>query len=119
MQQRMIFRLLGGAGLLLGWTESMAVAQGDGQLRATEPVVIAVDIQGVPETVSVHWPDVNVETRVPWPGPTEVHAGDMVTVYEVGKPVMVVGPMPDVLAPVTVKTPISVGVPVGDLVGRP
>jgi hypothetical protein len=79
-------------------------------------VTIQVEADGMPRDVSIHWCDVNVETRVPIMGQIfrEVKVGDMVTVFRYGSPMIQVGPMPGPLPPVTVKS-VAVGVPVGQL----
>jgi hypothetical protein len=120
MRQRLIVRLLDGVGALLGWTEIIAHAKGDGQLWTIAKVSLAVDEAGAPASVSTHWPDINVETRVAWPYEFRgrLQPGETVTLYEIDQPIMRVGPMPPELPPVTVKAAVRVNVPVGDLIGR-
>lgn len=119
MQTKLIVRVLDAAGDLLGWDELMAEARGDGRLWATAPSTVTIERQGVAATVSVHWADLNVEARTPFPTPQPVALGARVTVISPG-PVFVVGPQAGGLPPVTVRTSVSISPPTGDLaaVGR-
>lgn len=112
MRHKLVVRLLAADGRLLGWAEVAAVARGDGQLHAAEPVLIAPDEKGIATVLSVHWADVNVEARQALNPPTVLDR--MVTVFQAG-PIFRVGEMPTELPPVTVRTPAVVGVPVGAL----
>lgn len=114
MQTRLIIRLLAADGSLLGWTEISALARGDGRLWALEPVQLGVEQAGTPAQVSAHWVDVNVETRVTLTEHRQLSVGEVVTVSPAG-PILIVGPMPGALPPVTVRAPVKVAVPAGGM----
>jgi hypothetical protein len=116
MQTKMILRVIDAAGKLLGWAEFMAEARGDGRLWAPAPVSVAFEEQGTPAELSVHWVDVNVETRQQFQQTLEVFPGQSAIVLPAG-PVLVVGMPAGGLPPVTVKRSVSIGIPVGNLAG--
>lgn len=120
MKTKLIFRVLTIAGELLGWTEHMALAKGDGKLWTTSRVVVPIEAPGVAHELSMHWVDINIDSRIPLPPHTmlTVKVGDTLLPFEADVPAIVVGPMPAALPPVTVRTAVLVTVPVGDLVGR-
>lgn len=107
-------RVLDAANHLLGWTEVQAEARGDGKLWTTEPVTVLCDA-GHAEVLSIHWCDVNVETRVPFVA--DIGTPTIVRVYPAGTPVITVGEMPGPLPPVTVRS-TAVGIPVGQMGAR-
>ena len=99
---------------MLGWCEHYAKLSGDGYLRASSPVVLDVDESGDPTEVSVHWADVNVETRSPFP-PMRVSRTMKLVIFQVNAPMVHAGNPPERrLPPVTTKS-VSVDVPVGML----
>jgi hypothetical protein len=114
MTTKLVLRLLDRDNALLGWTEVAALAKGDGALWATGPVQIAIERDGIPTTLSVHWADVHVEQRrvVEWPMLT---IGTVVPIDCGGCPLFTVGLPPAYLAPVTVRGHVGVSVPVGGL----
>lgn len=114
MTTKLVCRLLSADGRLLGWESHYAAARGDGYLRSTLPVVVDVDEPGDAAVVSIHWADMNVETRVPMPA-TTVKQGDALTIFQPHFPMIQVGEVPAFLAPVTVKTHQEVAVPVGQM----
>ncbi len=113
MHTKLVLRLLDAFDRLLGWTEVRALAKGDGALWATHPVTIWIERDGFPSVLSIHWADVNVETRVPC-AHDALGVGSTLNLpaYDSG-PVLKVGEMPTRLAPVTVRATVAVGVPVG------
>jgi hypothetical protein len=109
----MVCRLLDAQGQLLGWVEHYARIRGDGCLRADGDVSILVECDGMAAVASLHWADVNAETRVPLD--VKVKAGDTLTIFRRGSVMVVVGRIPEGLPPVTVRNVVSVGIPVGML----
>ena len=106
---KLVIRLLDGNGDLLGWCEHQAAVKGDGCLRANRAVGLTVDVAGRPAWVSVHWADVNVETRVPYPLNAKwVGSGQTLLLYPGGSVLMECGSMPANLPPVTMKSPARV-----------
>lgn len=100
---------------MLGWCWHIAAMRGDGFLRSTLPVVLDVDEDGAPAILSVHWADMNVETRVPMPTMT-VTRGQSLRVFEAHAPMLSCGEPPAKrLPPITTKAAIDVSVPVGQL----
>jgi hypothetical protein len=116
MVTKLVIRLLDANGLLLGWKAVMALARGDGQLWAQEPVRVPIELSGWVTQVSTHWADVNVESRVALPEPIAVQAGKATVDLGIGV-LLVVGPMPGELPPVTVRDEIVVAPPIGSLAG--
>lgn len=113
MTTKVVVRVLDAAERLLGAAVHPAVVPGDGCLRASAPVVCGIAAAGQPATISVHWCDVNVETRVPLGGPG-VRAGELLEVFPSGAPLITVGPMPNALPPVVVGG-AAVAVPAGGM----
>lgn len=111
---KLVIRLLDAVGALMGWCEVQARVPGDGQLWAPGVIRIIPEVSGVPATLSTHWCDVNVETRVPWPSPDAVKAGVPITLCAGPQPLMKVGDPPVELPPVTVGRAV-VCVPTGGL----
>lgn len=109
---KFVLRVLDGDGVLLGWAELQAEARGDGRLWARGPTAVAVTTPGTPAALSLHWVDINVEVRRPWPH-APVSAGEILTLtWE--QPLLVVGEPAGGLPPVTVGTAV-VSMPVGAL----
>ena len=113
MRTRLHARLLGKDGELLGWCEVPVEARGDGKLWSATPTVLVAECDGWTSFLSLHWVDVNVEVRQSIPE-VRVTFGQPVTILTAG-PVFMVGPMPDALAPVTVRTPAMVAPPSGGI----
>lgn len=111
---KLVCRVLDREGLLLGWCAHEAILRGDGCLRASSPVSLTIDESGMPEVLSIHWTDVNVETRSPMPA-VPLGRGDSITVFATNA-VMIQAGAPPVqrLPPVTVRH-TAVAVPVGQL----
>lgn len=113
---KLVCRLLDADNKMLGWCWHIAAMRGDGCLRATIPVVMDVDEDGAPTTLSVHWADMNVETRVPMPKLT-VTRGQSLVIFQPHAAMLRAGEPPTQrLPPVTTKA-VSVAVPVGQLGG--
>ncbi len=114
MTTKVVVRLLTADQVLLGWTEVQALARGDGQLWCQAPVVVGIEAAGALAWLSVHWADVNVETRTVCDG-RAVAPGQIITVFPQAGPILLVGPMPGYLPPVTVHGPVSLAVPLGQI----
>lgn len=115
MTTKVVCRLLDARNQLLGWTEVQAVARGDGKLWSPGRVSIPVERAGDALSVSLHWADVNVETRVGMLA--TVTPGQLVTVYPKASPIITVGEMPGPLPAVTVRS-VAISLPVGQLGAR-
>jgi hypothetical protein len=112
---KLVCRLLDADERMLGWCWHIAAMRGDGCLRSTLPVVLDVDVDGEPAVLSVHWADMNVETRVPMPKLT-VKKGDTLTIFPAHAAMLRAGEPPTVrLPPVSTKSQVMVDVPVGKL----
>ncbi len=107
MTTRLILRVLAADGSLLAWAEVRAEARGDGHLHPVGIPQWNLESGGDPAILSVHWPDVHVEARMPCSGPI----GAMVI-----PPLRIGEPPTHALPPVTQRKSVSIGVPVG-LVG--
>jgi hypothetical protein len=116
---KMVVRVLDAEGVLLGWAEVMAEARGDGCLWPTsaDQVVVISELSGVPAALSIHWADVNIETRVPCRNTRRMALGELLPLQWPG-PMMQVGPMANGLPAVTVRAPITIGVPPAQLGAR-
>lgn len=111
MRTKLVLRLLAADGSLLGWTEVQAEGR-EGALWAIRPVAVCIEAAGVPETVSVHWADVNVEVRVPCTVTSAVTPGQIVGLpYGDGAPLITLGAPARGLPPVTVRQTVAIGVP--------
>jgi hypothetical protein len=78
---RLTIRLLNAFNELLAWADLQAVMKGDGCLRAMAPQLFIPLKSGTITTVSIHWPDLNVQRRQPWgPEPFPVEVGTPLTV---------------------------------------
>jgi hypothetical protein len=112
---KLVIRLLDCDGKLLGWAEHAPLLLGDGTLRASGPIVIQVDEEGVTAFVSTHWCDVNVETRVHCEV-LKVAVGSTFACFKYKDVIVRVGEAAGGLPPVTVKNHTVIAVPVGSLV---
>jgi hypothetical protein len=112
MTTKIVCRLLDANNALLGWTVVMAEARGDGHLWTSGPVVVQPSRAGTVVMLSLHWADVNVESRIPML--LSVRAGQGVVIYQTMTPFIKVGNMPGPLPPVTVGS-VSIGIPAGGL----
>ena len=115
MTTKLVIRLLDSANQLLGWTEHQAKARGDGKLRAQGQVRLVIEQAGSPQTLSVHWADLNVEVRTDVTAWLSVIVGQVLTVAEHDGPLITAGAMPGPLPAVTVRQAVSVNVPVGQM----
>lgn len=113
MRTILTIRLLDTAGQLIGWRNVQAEAKGDGCLWSLIPTIaITCERAGRFAAVSVHWPDVHVEARLPY-GPADVVPGQTISVTLT--PLLKVGEPPLALPPVPVREPVSIGLPVGSM----
>lgn len=111
MTAKLVVRVLAADGSLLGWTEVRAEGR-EGALWAIRPVAVTIETSGTPETVSVHWADVNVEVRVPCTYTASVTAGQLVGLpYDASTPLITLGQPARGLPPVTVRQAVAIGVP--------
>lgn len=115
MTTKLVIRILDAGIRLLGWAEVQAEMRGDGCLTVDAPTLVPVDDSGVPAWLSVHWCDVNVETRSRIET-SKVRTGDMFTVPGPWVAITVGAPAGG-LPPVTVRSAIRVAVPTGVLGG--
>lgn len=114
---KLVCRVFDAEGLMLGWTAHEAAMRGDGMLRASIGVTVPIEQAGVLSAVSWHWADVNVETRVDW-ARRAVQAGEVVLVAQFNDPLIVCGPLPGPLPAVTLRQPVAIGIPVGQMGSR-
>ncbi len=115
MTTKLIVRAIDANGEMLGWAEVYADMFGDGNLTVARPTVIPIEQEGLLAFTSVHWCDVNVEIRTPTPH-RAVSVGHHVNIPAPWVAI-VVGPPAGGLPPITVRTPIEIGLPVGQLGG--
>jgi hypothetical protein len=107
LSTKFVIRVMDANEQLLGWTETHAVAKGDGYLRADGPVYVCVERGGVATTVSVHWADVHVETRATIR--ESVTSGQVLTIFPTrGTPIMRCGHVPGPLPAVTERRPLHI-----------
>lgn len=111
---KIVCRLLTAENQLLGWCEHQARMRGDGLLRSDSAVQIVVTVAGDPAFVSLHWCDANTEIRHGWTGLARVEPGMVITLFPADAPMILIGPMPTNLPPVTVGS-TSIGIPVGQM----
>ena len=116
MNTKIVVRLLGLGNKLLGWAECVGHARGDGKIWIDDPTTVMIEEAGETRFLSVHWCDVNVEVR----NPVEVQkvTPGMFITLPGNWPAITCGPAAGGLPPVTVRSPIKVGVPVGAIGGR-
>ncbi len=120
MQTRLIVRLLNAAGTIMAWAEVCAEARGDGALWLTAPFQAVGELDGDAISVSVHWPDINAHVLIPLEVGIPVRDRVIVTVPWGGQPILRIAPQGQApLPPVTVRTPVAVGIPVGNLSAKP
>lgn len=109
---KLVIRVLDDAsGALLGWVAHQAAIRGDGCLRASAPVIVSIRAPGRTGAVSVHWADLNTETRWPMPG-RAVAPGDTLTLFEPHAVILTVGTPPSGLPELVVGRQV-VGIPSG------
>lgn len=114
---KLVIRILDPEEQLLGWAEAYAVARGDGTLWVERPTPIMIEVEGLPRYISVHWCDVNVETRATTDFTAAISTGNTLTMPG-DWTAIVVGPMAGGLPPVTVRNNVAVMMPVGALGAR-
>ena len=102
---KFVCRLLDADNQLLGWCEHMAHIPGDGTICASKEVIIPVDKEGFPTQVSLHWVDVNVESRSDLPDAgLKVEKGARIHIFQRDDPMIKIGDPPVGLPMVTVKS---------------
>ena len=102
---------------MLGWAEVQGWAPGNGKIRITESTAIGIERDGIPAFLSIHWCDVNVETISPLTVRGVSHVGDVLTIPGYWDAIQC-GEMPTDLPATTVREPILIGVPVGNMGAR-
>lgn len=110
---KLVIRLLDAAGSLLGWTAHHAAIRGDGCLRASDDVTVIVSAAGVAAEASVHWADLNTETRVPVSA-RPVRSGEVVSLFLRGSVILTVGQPPHGLPDIVVGA-AAIGIPAGGI----
>lgn len=115
MTHKLVLRLLDADGALLTWTAVEAIARGDGALWSPTPELACdpCERSGTPATLSIHWADVNVETRVPITMPAVREGDPYVALQFHDQPIVRLGQPASGLAPVTMRRAAAVRVPVG------
>ena len=116
LETKLVIRILDRQEQLLGWAEVVGEARGDGKIWIKDPTHILIEQDGVTGFHSIHWCDVNVEIRT-LVEPRKVKLGD-VLVIDGEHEAINCGPAAGGLPPVTVRTPVTIGIPVGSLNGR-
>ena len=114
MLTKLVIRLLDADQVLLGWAEVEGHARGDGKIWVNAPTVLPITDPGKPKYVSVHWCDVNVEIRSEIADIAQVVVGDTITLPGEWAAITC-GPAAGGLPPVTVRSNVEIGVPVGAL----
>lgn len=115
---RIIVRIMEVDDRLLGWTETLAEARGDGCLWPSNGphCSVLIEASGWANQVSLHWADVNVELRRPAPATEKrLEPGDIVTLTWADQPIFRVGEQANGLPPVTVRTPVRAEMQAGSL----
>jgi hypothetical protein len=121
LTSKLVMRLYDANGALLGWCQHEAAVKGDGLLRAAALVALSIDEPGVPHELSIHWADLNVETRVPMPPNVPmVPRGHLLALFQPNQMMAHVGQPPATrLTPVSTKSSVNVGIPAGTLGALP
>jgi hypothetical protein len=112
MITRVVARLLDSSNRLLAWADIQAYAKGDGKLWARREISAPVVLDGTPAYLSLHWADLNVESRRAL-SIGQVHVGQAVMLCEKG-PIWTFGAPPAGLPAVTVGHQV-IHVPVGQM----
>lgn len=98
---KVVIRILDAAGTLLGAVVHQAAVKGDACVRASAPVIVVPEVSGLAAVLSVHWADVNVETRVPYVAAVAV--GQPVALFAPNAVLIEAGAMPHALPAITVR----------------
>jgi hypothetical protein len=113
MQVKLVARILDVDNRLLAWAPVLAETRGDRCLWATQAAQAPVERAGTPVTLSVHWPDMNVQTRVPMPSEA-VEPGRLIALSW-DQPIFRFGSDDGPLPGVTVRAPVVVSPDVGNI----
>lgn len=120
MTARFIVRLLDAEDGLLAWAEVYATATpqnhaGSCPFWPTGPISFLIERDGIASKLSVQWADLDVARVAPMQEPCAVKTGEIRTPVML-EPIWLVPGMRDVPLPaVTVRHPVTIGVPVGGL----
>jgi hypothetical protein len=123
MTQRFIVRLLTADGTLLAWAEVFATAKPQARGASCPfwpagPTLFAIEQAGLASQISVHWADLDVARLATTLEPVQVTAGQVFT-FAWMEPIWLVPGMRDVPLPgVTIRKPVTIGVPTGSLVAQ-
>jgi hypothetical protein len=114
---KLVIRIMDAQNQLLGWAEATGEAKGDGKIWVDAPTRVMIEQTGIPHLLSVHWCDVNVEIRSLVEQKKPLAFGNVLELP--GQwPAITCGPAAGGLPPVTVRDPVSIGIPVGALGAR-
>lgn len=120
MTARFVVRLLDAAGVLLSWAEVYAEARPQERgascpFFALQPTTFFIEQNGLASQTTIHWCDLDVARTQAILEPVPVQVGQIFT-FAWMEPVWLVPGMRDVALPaVTVRKPVSISVPVGNL----
>lgn len=115
---KFVIRILDASHALLAWAEVHGECRPGGcVMPATATVPMLVERDGRAASVTVEWCDLNLARQEDFLGETDLRAGQMGQFHWI-KPLWVVPGEANVpLPPVTVRQSVTIGVPVGSLVG--
>ena len=115
LETKLVVRILGAHEELLGWAECIGKARGDGAIWVENETHVLIEQDGVAMYLSTHWCDVNVEIR------SLIERYPVKVGYVFKLPgnwkALICGPAAGGLPPVTVRSPVEIGIPVGALGG--
>jgi hypothetical protein len=107
MVAKLVVRLLDPSHRLLGWRELPGELRGDACVWVSGAHGLVVDTPGTPAVLSIHWADLNVQSRVPYADPLFLPAGSVVTLHWPDRPVMRFATDDGPLPPVTVRRSVT------------
>jgi hypothetical protein len=122
MQTVVTARLLDAEERLLGWAQVPVETRNDGCLWPLQPQFVMLgEHTGAGVLMSLHWADVHIEVRIPLPTPVPVTEATPLALEWGAAYVLRLGVAPMYLAPVTVRTPVVVGMVSGaaQVIGLP
>ena len=121
--QKFVVRLLDAAGALLAWATVYArpspqpAPAASCPFLAPGPTTFVIESDGLAVALSIHWCDLDV-ARLQMLDPVQVQAGQ-VFAFAWLEPLWLVAGMRDVpLPPVTVRAPVAITVPLGQLTAQ-
>ncbi len=114
MSVKLVVRVLDADNRLLAWVPVWAEMRGDRGLHVTGVYSAPVEAVGVPVILSVHWTDMNVQSRVLLTDHPRVEPGMVVPLSWPG-PAITVGSDEGPLPAVTVRQAVTIAPPTGDM----